>query len=333
MEVDAASSKLWVKMVATPLDQCDDKLRGSAVVTISRTDSVSSAFRTLCDNDILSAPVVDNMDRFEGMISMKDLVDFTLEQFDRPFRPERYSPDYLNKKARFRNARVSELLKRKRLNTPKIDSVGPVDEDFSLFSTFEMLARSGQHRLAVINWRKAVTGVITHSILIKWLWENRECMSQELLNTSISQIRPYNFVTSIQASRRALEAFKIMQQQNISAIAVVDEKGSLVDVISERDLRGVQPESMTFRFLWNRIDFYKSKIKLNYPNAPLDPVHVPQSATLKDVLSKMVSKNVHRVFVTSEIHMAHGGLRPLDVISQGDILNFFLEKLQLGSVE
>ena len=59
--------------------------------------------------------------------------------------------------------------------------------------------------------------------------------------------RPYNIVCTMMVSRKTIEAFKVLRDQNLSGLAVVDSAGRMVDVLSTRDLRGISPDSQTFR--------------------------------------------------------------------------------------
>ena len=54
-------------------------------------------------------------------------------------------------------------------------------------------------------------------------------------------------VSSMLVTRHAIQAFKVLRDENLSGLAVVDSAGRMVDVISTRDLRGISPESQTFR--------------------------------------------------------------------------------------
>ena len=57
------------------------------VITIFKNEGANIALRTLCENDILNAPVVDELNRYCGTIDMMQLLTFSLDIFTNEFRP------------------------------------------------------------------------------------------------------------------------------------------------------------------------------------------------------------------------------------------------------
>lgn len=312
-------SELFMDMVATPLWDMTDDLVDSEVITIYQNDQVDNALRTLSEANIMCAPVVDSMGRYVGMIDMMSLLSFSLGIFDQSFRPLRYSEDYLAKKRRFRSAVVATVMER-RTSTKSFD----VHEDYSLFHGLEIMCLSGEHRLAVVEDGKFVSGLINRSMICKWFLDNIDKMPQSLRETKAYNIQPFNLVSTIPVSRKAVDAFRILKNQQLSSVAVVDAKNKLVDVISSRDLRGIRPESLTFRFLWNTIDYYKNQIRQSNAEVPKSPICVTAESSLERVLREMVSNKVHQVFLVDN----ERSMRPIDVISMTDVLRFIMNTLK-----
>jgi len=317
--MDTKQSNIFLKMVQTPLWDTTDDLVDGDVITIYQNDRVDRALRQLCDNNILSCPVVDANDRYVGMVDMMTILDFALGIFDQTFRPSRWSDDYLSKKRNFRTALVTQVMHR-RSQTKHTD----INEDYSLLHAVETMSIADAHRLAITEEGRFVTGLITHSMVIKWLVNNMAEIPQSLLQTTAYNIRPFNILSTIPVDRKAIDAFRIMKSQRLHSVAVVDGLGSLVDVISQRDLRGVKPESLTFRFLWNSISHFKDQVRKDYTEAPTSPVCVTSQASLEQILNLFVSQHVHQIFVVSDDRTR----RPMDVISMGDCIKFILDEIK-----
>jgi len=129
------------------------------------------------------------------------------------------------------------------------------------------------------------------------------------------------FVSSVQDTDPTIKAFRLMIDRKLSGLAVVNSKGELVDTISVRDLRGIGPEAEMFTRLWEPVADYKKRIrKMHSESVPLVPVVVLPTDTLETVIRLMETKAVHRVFVVKD----HESRRPINVISQSDIIKFIL---------
>jgi hypothetical protein len=63
--------------------------------------------------------------------------------------------------------------------------------------------------------------------------------------------------------------------------------------VSIRDLRGINTETLTFRFLWNTIDFFKDQVRAKYPDTPLIPISVSPNSTLEQLLRLFVDQVTH----------------------------------------
>lgn len=319
---NSPSSAIFLEMANTRLEMLDG-LRQNDLLTVKRTDSAATALRALCDENVLSAPVVDSFGSYIGILSMTDLVAYALTIFDQNVRPDRFSQEYLNRKQRWNSSTVNHCMGKPSLKEIS-ENFYPIREDFSLFHAFETMVTSGQHRLALVDSVNRCTGVITQSMLLRWVLSKLDTLSSEIKATRVDAIRPFNIVKTIPVTRRAIDALKMIRDESLSAVAVVDSEGRIVDVLSQSDLRGINPESMTFRFLWNTIDFFKDQVRTNNPYCPATPICVTPDATFEQVLLLMEEHHCHRVFVIT----ATNDRKPVDVVSMTDCMAFLLTFLQ-----
>lgn len=90
-----------------------------------------------------------------------------------------------------------------------------------------------------------------------------------------------------------------------------------------RDLRGINPGGEAFWTLFSTVEEFKDKVRDDFPSAPWTSQYVTRDATLEDVLRKMSTESIHRVFVVD----SEANKRPVDVITMTDVMTFLLNQL------
>ncbi len=101
------------------------------------------------------------------------------------------------------------------------------------------------------------------------------------------------------------EAVKRMVQEDVSALAVMDDEGYLVGILSRIDIiraRVVHKD-------WGNQPVYKHMVP--------EVITVTTNTRLEDVANLLVEKNIHRVVVVRE---ENGKKRPVSVVSAADIV-------------
>ena len=113
---------------------------------------------------------------------------------------------------------------------------------------------------------------------------------------------------------------------------MTNSEGSLVDIVSVRDLRGIGVKAEHFERLWHSVKRYKDEVRREFHRqTPAKPIHVTQDNTLRDVIKRMDDGNIHRVFVL-EKEKKEGGQEvwhPTHVITQRDVMRFLMFKMGL----
>lgn len=206
----------------------------------------------------------------------------------------------------------------------------PLQETHPKFSLTHLLENcvemgNNQNQIAVVNERDEVIGVVTVSMLVKWLFQ-RSDLYKDALETPIWRIRPYNKVVTMDENAPAVDGFLKMAELGVGGIGITDKTGRLVDCLSSRDLRNIKPGSSRFSKLWSSCRAYKEAVineRVKTPSVswkvtprsvhrstndclPLSlsqkPIAVKRSETLGSVLDKLCDKEhpVHRVFVCDD---------------------------------
>lgn len=86
----------------------------------------------------------------------------------------------------------------------------PISTEMSLYNAIETLGVTGQHRLPIINSVGRVTGVVTESMIIRWIYYNKDICDQSVMETQIMHLRKFRNLVTIHENQSALAAFTLM---------------------------------------------------------------------------------------------------------------------------
>jgi predicted transcriptional regulator len=131
----------------------------------------------------------------------------------------------------------------------------------------------------------------------------------------IEELFPPKDVCHVLEDDIARDAFQIMFEKNLGALAVVNKEGILTATLSTTDLK-----SLNFDTIGNIMLPVKSFLLAAYGMKPAVPIVAKPHAHLEDLLPKLLIAKVHRVWTTNSAE------RPTGVITLSDII-----KLLTGS--
>ncbi len=304
------------------------------VVVVRRNETLDRVFKKLTVESFLSAPVIDDTisSQYCGVIDMLDLVCFTTDVL---FTGET-SPawiDFWQRSNKFRETQVWEVMKGNRYTsrhrTP-VDVYHTLSDGYSLLHAFEVLARTGCHRVPVVSNLNRIVGLYTESMAVSDIRQSLHLYGK-LAELKVSDMRQSDVVFSIRDTDRAIDAFRKMSELSVSGLPIVDTEGTLIASISIRDLRGCGTSGEHFsRLFWTVKDF-REQTRREFPKqAP--PTHwtsqeVPRSAryvtpndTFADVVRAFNDGNLHRIYVVSQASADRGKPVVTAVISQRDLI-------------
>lgn len=288
-----------------------------ALQTLKEDDVVKDALQTLTISNISSCPVMDDSNRYKGFIDMLQLVEFLTTKGRRPRPSKSKTEEKKCTRHEFLNTKLSDFLA-KRTQPPF------VREDASVYQALEKLADDRVHRICVVDRNNVVKGVVTQTDMCEFL-ESHLNLIGDAAQTLVNDIRPFAQLITVPSTTKALQGFELLSAKGASGVAVVDpSSGMLVDCLSVKDLRGIGIAGEDFHEVFAKdIKGFKKIVRDRYQ--ALDRRWggwVTNKGTLEDVLKKMTQKRIHRVFVVD------ADQKPEDVISQTDVLSFFLKKEQ-----
>lgn len=303
------NDRLFLKLCSTTLRDFTTEQNMDDVYTCDEDDNLGTVFDKLVDFDVFSMPVTRLGGEYVGMISYKDILDTTLEIFDRARRPIKGSVTYTNNKIEWRTTLVSECMN---TTPPAVLSCQ------TLLSGIEALYYGNYKTIAVIDVNtKKVMNVLSESMCMKFL-RDHIIANPEFGEVSIRDLRPYNYVSSINMNKQAIAGFRRLLDEDITAMAIVDDDNKIVDVLSMRDVRTVDTKSHTFRWLWNTCTFFKDQLRNKDSFVSYTPITLKPTNNLTEVLDKLNDEFIHRVFITTFSDLL------IDVVSESDILGYVL---------
>jgi len=292
--------------------------RGRNIITTDTSEYLSAVFKKLVDHNILSLPVLNQKNKYYGMVEMFDLVEYVTTLFSDLSSTRLVDLEkMLVSERKFLHGTVKDVI---RSPFTRSKSHRTLQTGFSLFTAWEVLSLTKTNRIAVLGANDDVVDIITPSMLIDFLWQNIEKIG-DLADRKVKEffIEPTEELETIPTSTKAIVAFREMVRYEKSGLGVVDESGKLIDNISARDLRGIHTDANVFWRLWSTITEFKKREKTEH-DLPSHLVHVHQDDSLYTVVEKMATEHIHRVYVVSHDR------KPIRVIVQTDILREIIGK-------
>jgi len=177
-----------------------------------------------------------------------------------------------------------------------------------------------------------LANLISQTSILNYLWENRFVWENEIGHQSMTQLNLHNIsaeahaklghpLLSIRENKRALDAFQLMHEKKVSGLPVVNEDGKLLANISVRDLKEIGHDASRINTLQEPVMEY-----LKHSHAPQRrwklfsserTVHYLGDENFYDMMSKMVSHRVHRIYYVDKHRKLFG------IVTMSDILRFF----------
>lgn len=282
-------------------------------VTLKMEDTLSIALQTLIEANLTSAPVLGPNDSYVGFIDIGSLLSYIVH-----ISSVDTSQLNMSKNKVFQSTLVSQVMG---LAPPGI----PFES--SLHLALEIMATTGLHRIAVVNYFNNVCSVVTQSMLLQWLHEHIAALPRSMLEAKVGEVRKKAFVMYVREDDTLLSSFRLMQRKGVHALAIVDEKDNLIDCVSVHDVQVLGSKSVSFRMLWDTVKDIKIAGK-KFPHLQAQMQTLGKTATFQQALELMVEAKTVRVFVVEDDGKKK---RLLNMITATDILRYVLRFLSQGA--
>eukprot|EP00457_Paulinella_chromatophora_P009481 gb/GEZN01009548.1/.p1 GENE.gb/GEZN01009548.1/~~gb/GEZN01009548.1/.p1 ORF type:complete len:345 (-),score=28.60 gb/GEZN01009548.1/:285-1286(-) len=313
---DSGFAKLLSKLSNTRLDTVYPRVKDRTqtlwftAVTVSETDTLKKAFNKMAENNILCVPVIGAMNELVGQLTMGNLLNWIVVHFD-------VDPNL---------ATMGDFFKKgKLLNTTQVDvcmdyNVHVCPGNFSVCRAAETMARENAKRVIVTNWHNEVRGIFTMSMMVGEIYNNLSLLSTEIRGMPVRKMTKSYWVSRVREDSRVIDAFRIMNNWGCTGLAVTNTNGTIVDELSEKDLKAITASADSYMRLYSDVKEFKAFVRedarLQGQKIPAIPQLVTESATFEQCIVAMDQIPCHRIFVVDDLI----GKRPMYVISQTDIL-------------
>lgn len=189
----------------------------------------------------------------------------------------------------------------------------PVDQRAPVTNAIDLMIKWRVHRVPVVDTDGELLTVITQShiarLIYKWL-----ARFEQLADSTVEQLKlGYGEVITAQENEQAIAAFRLIHERAVSAVGVVDSEGKLVGNVSASDLKVIGYDGKLLAHLFVPISDF---VKITRPEG-VSAITVSPSSSFSQVLDKLVSNHIHRVYVVDEQR------KPIGVISLLEILQAF----------
>ncbi|GAM27507.1 hypothetical protein SAMD00019534_106830, partial [Acytostelium subglobosum LB1] len=288
----------------------------SQLYTVRSTDSVATAIKLMTEKHILSVPVFDVEHRvFNRFLDMIDITTFCLDQLSDKLDNV---DNILAVKDIFNNTKCGDICDASGRNPYRA-----VESRASLLNAVELMVKWNVHRLPVIDSEGNMVSILTQSRVIGYINDNLREIDPKLLRSTLSKMESLGTseVIGVTEESAVLDAFKIMKEKKISAVAVIIEDGTIVGNISASDIKMIGPEGTFASRLQLTVRTFLNMI----PKDPTENEHlssvvqVQGSTTFEDLLEKYLLTKVHRVYMLDD------NKRASRIISQGDVLKCIID--------
>lgn len=277
------------------------------IVTIEETKTIEETVNLLAQHRITSAPVVSKEGAVLGYVDMLDIVQHIVK-----VSPDEWciSHDLLRSLEIAGRAialeSVSDII-----NASGRDPYVPVYENDPITEAVAHFAR-GIHRISIVDRQGAVKHTLSQTDLAKLLTEElKKSPSKHISEKSVKELGLGAAAPLLVGeSQTVLEALKKLNENSVSALAIVHHHGKLAGNFSATDLVGLYRNQLPDLLV--PLGEYLSK----YSEKSLTPITIRAETSLLEAVQVMFESHIHRVWVIDD------EFKPVGVVSLTDVARF-----------
>eukprot|EP01126_Amoeba_proteus_P022991 TRINITY_DN2312_c0_g1_i14.p1 TRINITY_DN2312_c0_g1~~TRINITY_DN2312_c0_g1_i14.p1 ORF type:complete len:273 (-),score=40.69 TRINITY_DN2312_c0_g1_i14:173-991(-) len=264
------------------------------------------AFNLIVQNQVLSIPIFDvEKQKHIGFLDLVDILYFLMDVL----LEEEALLGYERFKHKFSTQTCKSVMNISRRNP--FECIG---KSASLGVAARLMQDWLVHRLPVINENGEFVAILSQSKLSQVFSYN-----VRLFPFSSRTIRDLGLglceVYTVKLTDRTCDAYDKMRKFSISGIAVVNQEGMLLEVLSVSDLRLLCKNLDQVGVLYSPVAEFLQRKK-----EKILPITVTPSSTIADLADTFLSRTIHRVFVVDV------QFKPVGVITLGDYLKLFVSR-------
>ncbi|KAI9595887.1 hypothetical protein BDF19DRAFT_440430 [Syncephalis fuscata] len=270
------------------------------LVAAHPSTTVRTAMETLHTYNITALPVYshDRPGVIVNIVNTYDLLNYVIS----------FSQHYANREKELNAAQLQQASNLK-LNE-SIEAVMTLDPDResyrliqaerydTLTKLLDAFSAGGHYGMVVDEHPSALPStLVTQADIVRFAARYPQCLHGLNLDASLEQLgclKDKQPLVSVNQDQTALDAFAIMQRQNLHCVPVLDQNGQLVANLRAFDAGFVAASQLSVLYR-PVIDFLKMAT-----NAPLTPVTCLVTASLRELLDGMIRSRTHHVWVVND---------------------------------
>ncbi|OBZ91778.1 Protein SDS23 [Choanephora cucurbitarum] len=315
-------------------------IKDQKVITIDGSLPVEEACNVLIDNNISSAPVYDNTETsrtpivhaksYVGMFDYGDVIAYILLVLQNmPTPPPGLSDEGIKHDLDNMTFEIKDIVRRAHEGqqvpvklASDLSEKNPfysIMPEATLLSAVEEFAY-GAHRVCVLNHDGSIKGILSQSVVAKYLYENQRHFPEIeiVMNKTLRQLGlGVSDVISVNADSPVLHALALMSKHAISSVAVLGHMGVVLGNISLTDVKHVM-KSYHHQLLWKTCFQFVGMIRIQQGiddgQDRLPVFDVRLDTTLGFAVAKLLATKSHRVWVIDEKERAIGVVSITDVM-------------------
>jgi len=271
----------------THVDQLVQEMKSGRMISVLKSDPLSQAFQLLVENGVSSVPVYNpSKQAFTAFLDYVDLVTLVVREL-----PEAQlsAPAGASASAVLSSGKLATLTCEAAAGLSNRNPYLPVDQHAPLLRVVELMVQHRAPRVPVIDGENRLLCVLTETGVLQFL--HKHLAQLERASKTVAELNlnsgPY---VSIQKDQKAIDAFRLIQTQSVTGVAVLDGS-KLVGHISASDLKLVGKDANFLSLLFSPA---ASFLKLT---GFREPVAVTSASTLREVVETAVKAHVHAVYV------------------------------------
>eukprot|EP00824_Muranothrix_gubernata_P001978 TRINITY_DN1231_c0_g3_i1.p1 TRINITY_DN1231_c0_g3~~TRINITY_DN1231_c0_g3_i1.p1 ORF type:complete len:322 (-),score=59.93 TRINITY_DN1231_c0_g3_i1:516-1415(-) len=288
------------------------------IVVVDAQDRVGTVLKILMENELMAVPVREGSSGpFLGLVDVTDLTSWVVRVVEETQAMPLDYRSFLEREELFVQQNTLVVA-----DSSHRDPWHTVTIEDPLIHALHTMKNKCLHRVAVVGEEGSVWGLLTSSDVLQYVHKIEEtgprthggiAALRTLWGQSVSSTGAGTSpVLTVHYEAPTTEAFKLMAQSRVSAVAVVNDTGMLVGNVSAHDVETLHHD---FSRLYLSVAQFVSKTRREREHVPDEVVSTcrPHS-TVREVVETMLRTGVHRVYMTDE------QAQPLCVISVSDIL-------------
>jgi len=279
-------------------------VQSNKIIEAQTTTNAFEGFNLITHNNILSIPLYDaKANNYTAFLDILDILYYLTQK----------GTIISNFEDKLTGVTCGELA-----DFSKLDPFIKVTESSNLIQVLQLSTQDYKslHRFPVVDSEGKVKGIVSQSLLVKFLEPHTKKFDFGTLSISILGLGLDKQVITISENESVAAAIQKLREAHVSGIGIVDSSGKLVGNFSATALKflGLKVVNMVHMTLK---EFLQSKPDTKEESTLM----VNKHATASQVITQFKTSGVHRIFVVNESH------EPIGIISLADIIELFFRHI------